>query len=93
MDAVVRETLRLAPPVHGTIRVAMKDEIVPLSEPTTLQSGERVNQVHIRKGSYVHIPIEGLNYSKEIWGDDALVFKFVFFSVIISLKITSPFQT
>ncbi|KAH8120630.1 cytochrome P450 [Phellopilus nigrolimitatus] len=75
LDAVVRETLRLAPPVHGTIRVAMRDDVIPLSEPLVLRTNERVSEVHIRKGSYVHIPIEGLNYSKDIWGEDALFFK------------------
>ncbi|KAL5495647.1 hypothetical protein ACEPAI_1110 [Sanghuangporus weigelae] len=75
LDAVVRETLRFAPPAHGTIRVAMKDEVIPLSEPIMLRTNEFVREVHIRKGSYVHIPIEGLNYSKDIWGEDALVFK------------------
>ncbi|EJD04362.1 cytochrome P450 [Fomitiporia mediterranea MF3/22] len=74
LDAVVHETLRLAPPVHGTIRVAMKDEVIPLSVPVTLRTNEIVTAVRIRKGSYVHIPIEGLNYSKDIWGEDALLF-------------------
>ena len=80
MDAIVRETLRLAPPVHGTIRVAIRDEMIPLGEPVLLRTGEFVDKVHIRKGSYVHIPIEGLNYSKDIWGEDALFFKFVPFT-------------
>ncbi|THH12146.1 hypothetical protein EW145_g165 [Phellinidium pouzarii] len=74
LDAVVREALRLAPPVHGTIRVAMKDDLIPLSQPVVLRTNEIVNEVRIRKGSYIHIPIEGLNYSKDIWGEDALVF-------------------
>ena len=30
LDSVVRETLRLHTPVAGTIRVAMKDDVVPL---------------------------------------------------------------
>lgn len=75
LDAVVKETLRLAPPVHGTIRVATRDDFIPLSEPIVLRTNELVREVRIRKGSYVHIPIEGLNFSKDIWGDDALQFK------------------
>ena len=78
LDAVVHETLRLAPPVHGTIRVAMKDEYIPLSEPVMLRTNEFVREVQIRKGSYVHVPIEGLNYSKDIWGEDALIFRLVY---------------
>ena len=74
LDAFVREILRVAPPVHGTIRVATQDDMIPLSEPVTLRTGEVVDSIRIRKGSYVHIPIEGINYNKSIWGDDALQF-------------------
>ncbi|TFK40912.1 cytochrome P450 [Crucibulum laeve] len=78
LDAVVRETLRLSPPVHGTIRVATANDQIPISHPVTLRDGtilEAGSSISIRKGSYIHIPIEGINYSKEIWGDDALSFK------------------
>ena len=77
LDAVVRETLRITPPVHGTIRVATEDDVIPLSEPIVLRTGELAHEVHIKKGSYVHIPIEGLNYSKDVWGPDARDFKLV----------------
>ena len=78
LNAMVQETLRIAPPVHGTIRVAMQNDTIPLSEPLTLRTGEIVDHVRIRKGSYVHIPIEGLHYSKEVWGEDALEFRYFF---------------
>ncbi|KAF5338451.1 hypothetical protein D9758_012239 [Tetrapyrgos nigripes] len=78
LDAVVKETLRFCPPVHGTIRVATADDVIPTSSPVTLCDGtvaEPGQSIHIRKGSFVNIPIEGLNYSREIWGDDALEFR------------------
>ena len=75
LNAVVQETLRLCPPAHSTIRVAMEDDLIPLSHPVKLRDGTVVQEVHIRKGSYVHIPIEGLNMSKDIWGEDALIFE------------------
>jgi len=80
LDSVVRETLRFCPPVHGTIRVAMQDDEIPISHPVTLATGETVGtstggSVKIRKGSYVHIPIEGFSYSEDVWGPDALEFK------------------
>ena len=75
MDAVVQETLRFYPPAHSTIRVAMKDDVIPLSHPIKLRDGTVVHEVPIRKGSYVHIPIEGLNMSKDVWGEDALIFE------------------
>ena len=75
LNAVVQETLRLCPPAHSTIRVAMEDDAIPLSHPIELRDGTVIQEVHIRKGSYVHIPIEGLNMSKDIWGKDALIFE------------------
>jgi len=75
LNNVIREALRLCPPVHGTIRVATMDDHIPISHPITLPDGTQETQyVKIRKGSYVHIPIEGLNYCSDIWGDDARVF-------------------
>ena len=75
LNAVVQETLRLCPPAHSTIRVAMEDDMIPLSYPVKLRDGTVTREVHIRKGSYVHIPMEGLNMSKDIWGKDALTFE------------------
>lgn len=80
LDAVVRETLRICPPVHSTIRCATKDDTIPISSPIVLRDGTEIKTtdgIHIRKGTYVHIPIEGLNMSKDIWGDDAREFKYV----------------
>lgn len=75
LNAVVQETLRLCPPAHSTIRVAIEDDMIPLSHPVKLRDGRVMREVCIRKGSYVHIPIEGLNMSKDIWGEDALIFE------------------
>lgn len=77
LDSVVRETLRLCPPVHGTIRVATATDSIPVSSPVTMRDGSVVQpgeSITIGKGSYVHIPIEGLNMSEDIWGEDAEVF-------------------
>lgn len=75
LNAVVQETLRLCPPAHSTIRVATGDDMIPLSHPVKLRDGTVMREVRIRKGSYVHIPIEGLNMSKDVWGEDALIFE------------------
>jgi cytochrome P450 len=42
LDMVVRETLRVHAPVPSTIRVAVKDDILPLGTPFT----DRKGQVH-----------------------------------------------
>ena len=39
MDAVVRETLRLHPPVATILREARKDDCIPLSKPFTNKKG------------------------------------------------------
>ncbi|KAL1747308.1 cytochrome P450 [Schizophyllum fasciatum] len=74
LDSVVQESLRLCPPFHGTIRVATRDDVIPVSTPVELRDGTIIGEgegVHIRKGSYIHIPIEGLNQHEDIWGPDA----------------------
>ncbi|KAL1703386.1 cytochrome P450 [Schizophyllum commune] len=74
LDAVVQESLRLCPPFHGTIRVATQDDVIPVSSPVVLKDGTIILEgegVEIRKGSYIHIPIEGLNQHESIWGVDA----------------------
>jgi cytochrome P450 len=86
LDAVVRETLRLCPPVHSSIRVATADDHIPVTYPITMRDGTIVqpgSTLKIRKGSYVHIPIEGLNTAPEIWGSDATTFKCV--TIVLSL--------
>lgn len=77
LDAVVRETLRLCPPVHGTMRVATCDDNIPVSSPIVLRNGTIIQPgetIRLRKGSYVHIPIESLNISTDIWGENARIF-------------------
>ena len=39
LDAVVRETLRVHAPVPTTMRIAVKDDILPLSTPFTDKHG------------------------------------------------------
>jgi hypothetical protein len=39
LDAVVRETLRLSPPLSVTMRMAMKDEVIPLRTPFVDKQG------------------------------------------------------
>lgn len=78
LDAVIRETLRLCPPVHGTLRVATQNDLIPVSDPVVLSDGKVVSpggHIQIRKGSIIHIPIEGLNFAKDIWSEDPLEFR------------------
>lgn len=83
---VVRESLRLIPPVHSSIRVATKDDEVPTMYPVHGRDGQVISgkrSVTVPKGSFVHVAVEGFNLDKEMWGEDAWDFKFVFRSISV----------
>ncbi|KAI0037047.1 cytochrome P450 [Vararia minispora EC-137] len=71
LDHVVREILRLHPPVYGTSRVAERDDVIPLREPYTDIDGVVHHEIHVRKGDFINIPIMPVHRRAEIWGDDA----------------------
>lgn len=75
LDCVTRESLRILPPVPSSMRVAMKDSIIPLSEPYTDTLGVVHDHLVIPKGQAVSIPIAVINRSKALWGPDAHEFK------------------
>ncbi|KIM84675.1 hypothetical protein PILCRDRAFT_818273 [Piloderma croceum F 1598] len=78
LDSVIRETLRICSPVHSTIRTAMQNDIIPISSSTIRRDGTEIKPpdgIPIRKGTFVHIPLQGLNMSEDIWGKDAREFK------------------
>ncbi|KAJ7679608.1 cytochrome P450 [Mycena rosella] len=74
LDCVVRETLRVHAPVPSTSRVAMRDDVVPLSTPFADVHGVVHNTIRVRKGDPISIPILALNRDAEIWGPDAMKF-------------------
>ncbi|KAI0703752.1 cytochrome P450 [Cytidiella melzeri] len=80
LDNVIKETLRLIPPVHSSIRVAMRDEHVPISTPIKRKDKDGnvvlddAKTICIPKGTYIHVPIEGFNLDKELWGETAWSF-------------------
>ncbi|TCD69775.1 cytochrome P450-dit2 [Steccherinum ochraceum] len=75
MDAICRETLRLYPPVTFVFREALKDNILPFSEPITLKDGTAVNDMIVPKATTILISIRACNRNKAIWGEDALEWK------------------
>jgi cytochrome P450 len=66
LDKVCRESLRIVPPVHSSLRVATQDDVLPVSN-----GGQ---DIHIREGTLVHVPIEAMNLDREIWGSDGWAF-------------------
>jgi hypothetical protein len=58
--------------------VATTDDLIPISSPVVLRNGKIIREneyIRIRKGSFVHIPVEGINLAEDIWGSDARQFK------------------
>ncbi|EJD52728.1 cytochrome-450 hydroxylase [Auricularia subglabra TFB-10046 SS5] len=74
-DNVVREGLRLVSPVHSSLRVAMHDDEIPVSEAVKMKDGSTRWNVKIRRGQFVHVAMEGFNLDRTAWGEDAWEFK------------------
>ncbi|KAF9235972.1 cytochrome P450 [Melanogaster broomeanus] len=75
LDAVVKETLRVNPPIMQTPRTAMRDDLIPLKRPFTDKRGAVHDRIRIMKGDLIVIPIVAMNTSEELWGPDAHEFK------------------
>ncbi|KAJ7191322.1 cytochrome P450 [Mycena pura] len=75
LEKVVRETMRAYSPVVFTQRMATADDVLPLSKPYIDKEGNEHYSLPIPKGQMIHIPIWGVNTSKEIWGEDAREFR------------------
>ncbi|KAF8159576.1 cytochrome P450 [Crassisporium funariophilum] len=75
LDAVIRETLRLYPPVSFSIRTAKEDVILPFSVPIKGVDGRDLQEVVVPKGTNVMISILAANRNREIWGPDAYEWK------------------
>ncbi|EIN08093.1 cytochrome P450 [Punctularia strigosozonata HHB-11173 SS5] len=71
LDAVVKEVLRLHPPIHMWHRNAREDAILPLHFPAVGTDGKEIDEVPVRKGQSVLLGIAGCNRDERIWGPDA----------------------
>jgi len=75
LDAIVRETLRVYPPVSMLTREARKDMVLPLSEPVRGRDGKLMYEVPIPQDTELLIGVLGSNCNKALWGEDALEWK------------------
>ncbi|KAF9036848.1 cytochrome P450 [Panaeolus papilionaceus] len=75
LDYVVRESLRLYAPIPATLRVAQKDDVLPLSKPIVDKDGVLRHEIPIKKGHMIMLPISHVNRTEEIWGEGAAEFR------------------
>ncbi|PBK74625.1 cytochrome P450 [Armillaria solidipes] len=84
LDWVVRETLRLHSPVTNTMRVCMRDEDeIPIdcSSTSTVpggyldKDGVRRYTIKVKKWDIITIPIQAINDSERLWGEDSKDFR------------------
>ncbi|KAG6827437.1 hypothetical protein H0H92_011792 [Tricholoma furcatifolium] len=72
MDSVIKETLRLYPPVPFVRRTAVKERIIPYSGP---EGDLHPSTVTIPVGTTLFVSIAGSNRLESVWGPDAKEWK------------------
>ncbi|KAJ7762647.1 cytochrome P450 [Mycena metata] len=75
LESVIRETMRLYPPVSFTIRIAMEDDVIPLSKPYLDRNGRSYDSISVQEGTEIRIDIAAVHLDKDLWGEDAEDFR------------------
>ncbi|KAJ7043830.1 cytochrome P450 [Mycena alexandri] len=78
LDWVIRESLRVHAPVTSTMRVCMRDEdVIPVTSRQHCldKTGKRLDGIRVKKWDIITIPIQAINKSQALWGEDAWAFK------------------
>ncbi|TFY82939.1 hypothetical protein EWM64_g1077 [Hericium alpestre] len=74
LDAVLRESLQFHTSIPTIERVATCDMVVPIENSYVDRHGSIRDEIRLRKGDTIMIPLRSVNHSKELWGDTALEF-------------------
>ncbi|KAJ7216799.1 cytochrome P450 [Mycena rebaudengoi] len=75
LNAFIKEALRVYPGAPFPERVAVQDAVIALSEDITLTTGQRTNQIPVRKGQLVMVGIASYQRLESLWGSDAHKFR------------------
>ncbi|KAF8183822.1 cytochrome P450 [Mycena galopus ATCC 62051] len=70
LNAFIKEVLRVYPAAAIRERVALTDEIIPLSEGIVTTTGHRITQIPIRKGDQVMLALASYQRLQSLWGND-----------------------
>jgi cytochrome P450 len=54
---------------------ARQDTVLPLSKPVTGRDGSLISEIHVPKGTNMHIGIRASNINPDLWGEDAQEWK------------------
>lgn len=74
LDAVLRESLRVRPPIPGRSFVAQRDDVLPLAHPLTLANGRVLTALPVKKGQEFYTWHTLTNKRADVWGPDAFTF-------------------
>ncbi|KAF5336859.1 hypothetical protein D9611_002889 [Ephemerocybe angulata] len=75
LDAVIRETMRLHPPLPSLPREARQDAVLPFSKPIKSVDGKEITEVLVPKDTLLIVSIKAINTDPELWGPDAREWK------------------
>ncbi|RPD81959.1 cytochrome P450 [Lentinus tigrinus ALCF2SS1-7] len=67
----IKETLRFHPIVYNLQRYALKDDVLPLSQPIISAIGEEIHAIPIKAGQWIVASLAGYNRLRSVWGEDA----------------------
>jgi len=73
--AVGKEVLRFHPAAIQIVRVAAKDDVLPLAKPLVGVSGKVYKELPVLEGTHVYISSAAYNLNKDVWGPDAYEFR------------------
>ncbi|KAJ3900674.1 cytochrome P450 [Lentinula edodes] len=74
LGATVKETLRFHPVAMHLFRVAVEDDILPLSKPIITTTGEILHELVVPKGTRIVGSVPAYNRNKDVFGDDSFEF-------------------